>query len=123
MSSVSSGAGASAVSGCTRRPMRGSMWTAWSPPSQPHERTSSRMASASRVIASKGPAPLRAWWRAVIDVGLQLLQPGDHHEVEARLLRVGLAELLSHQMAQAPLEPRDRPAPPARGAHQLAIGL
>src|SRR3954469_2779223 len=113
MSSVSPGAGASAVSGRMRRPMRGSMCTAWSPPSQPHERASSRMASASRVIASKGPAPLRTWWTVLIDLGLELLEPRDHHEVEARLLRVCLAELLAHQVPQPALEPRDRPTPPA----------
>src|SRR5690349_15212581 len=103
--------------------MRGSMWTEWSAPSQPHDAASSRMASASRVIASKGPAPLRTWWSVFVTKALQLLQPRHDHEVEARLLRVGLPELLAHHPAQRALVQRDRRAPPAGRAHQRRIGL
>src|SRR3954452_6682595 len=83
------------------------------------------MASASRVIASKGPAPLRTWCRTRrrVTAVLQLLQPRDDHQVEARLLRVGLAELLAEHPAQEPLVPRDRAAEAPRRADERRIGL
>src|SRR3954452_4422052 len=83
------------------------------------------MASASRVIASKGPAPLRTWCRTRrrVTAVLQLLQPRDDHQVEARLLRVGLAELLAEHPAQEALVPGDRPAETPRRADQVRVGL
>src|SRR4051794_40448115 len=98
------------------------MTGAQSPPPQPQAVKRSRQASACRVTASYGPAPLRTWWTTLGTV-LELRQPRDHHQVEARLLRVGLAELLAHQVAQRALQPGDRAAEPPGRAHQCRVGL
>src|SRR3954466_14219276 len=62
MSTRSSLAGASDVSGATAPFMRGSIAAATSRPPQPQREKQRRNSSASLVTASNGPAPDRTWW-------------------------------------------------------------
>src|SRR3712207_6806686 len=111
------------------------MCTATSCPPHPHAANRERHASACRVTASTGPAPLRTWWtitasRRLVAGALELLQPllelRDAHrrvQVEPRLLRVLLRVVLAQDVQQHALGPRDRAAARARRAHEVDVGL